>query len=108
MVPRYMNGQDPLGEIRVADRADDPDSVVFIGKDGAVVFLDGDHRFLESVQHRSGDVRRRRDGSSLRGSGPRLHRAFLINDVNAAWVNGGLYRALRTALDCGLREALTR
>ena len=41
---RYMTGQDPLGELRVAETAEAVDAVLFISREGKVKFLDSAHR----------------------------------------------------------------
>ena len=44
MTGRYMTGQDPLSEMRVAEAAEAVDAVLFVGRDGKVKFLDSAHR----------------------------------------------------------------
>jgi hypothetical protein len=93
VIPRYMTGQDPLGEIRLTDRADDPDSVVFVARDGTVVFLDGDHRSSSpySVVQATFDD----DGTDLPYGDLDLDysEAFLLNEITATRANGPLKTA---------------
>jgi len=93
VTPRYMNGQDPLGEIRVADRADDPDSVYFTARDGTQMFLDGDHRSsspYDTVQATFDD-----DGTDLpyQDVDVDYSESFLTNEYNGTRIGGGLLTA---------------
>lgn len=44
VIPTFMRGQDPLGELRRCVQAETPDGNFFVGRDGALVFLATDHR----------------------------------------------------------------
>ena len=44
MVARYMRGQPPLDELRLAAKAELPDGMLFIARDGTIKLLDAAHR----------------------------------------------------------------
>ena len=63
--PVYMVGQPPLDEIRNAVAGEAFETMFFAARDGNLVFLDSDHRSLQSLQHRPSHVRRRRHRPAL-------------------------------------------
>jgi hypothetical protein len=86
--PRYMIGQDALGEIRMALRSDDPDSVLFAAKDGTLVYLDNDHR--SSSPYNTIQLTFDDDGTDLPYTEIDLDysEAFLVNDWNVTRTGG--------------------
>lgn len=98
VIPRSMTGQDPLGEAKLAARADLPDALVFVARDGAIVFLDADHRSsspYDTVQATFGDG----GGSELayRDLDVDYSDSFLRNEIRTARVGGELQTASDSA-----------